>query len=287
MSRTAFTSISWCKDMRTPELLEIIKSTDIAIYGAGEVGKKLYHILKIHNLHQRVKCFVVSDASVSGRNIEGIPFRAPSDLAGENIFILLAVHEVIKSEIEEHLRMLHLSNHVWIYPNIWEIAFGMPLESHTKVWVRDILRRQQADGYYAVAVRYLAIENYYKKNDIGYRAYVKMQQIHCEEKTAVKRLERFIHLIENWDRCGYREECDIMVDTDSRLFDGLHRFSLACYHQMEKIYARVFPSVSFYDQIVSEKIYINKEALTEHFTRGEREAICDAQARIKGVYMVG
>ncbi len=86
--------------MRTPELIEIIKSNDIAIYGAGEVGKKLYHILKIHNLHQRVKCFVVSDATVSSSNIEGVPLRTVSDLVGENVFILLAVHEVIKSEIE-------------------------------------------------------------------------------------------------------------------------------------------------------------------------------------------
>jgi len=273
--------------MRTPELIEIIKSNDIAIYGAGEVGKKLYHILKIHNLHQRVKCFVVSDATVSSSNIEGVPLRTVSDLVGENVFILLAVHEVIKSEIEEHLRMLHLSNYVWIYPHIWEIAFGMPLEVHTKVRVRDILRRQRADGYYAAAIRYLAIENYYKKNEIGYRAYVKMQQIHCEEKTAAKRLERFIHLIEDWQKCGYREECDIMTDADSRLFDGLHRFSLACYHQMEEVYARVFPSVSFYNQVVSEKIYINREMLAEHFTGEEREAVRDAQGRIEGIYLVG
>lgn len=272
--------------MRTPELLELIKSNDIAIYGAGEVGKKLYHILKIHNLHQRVKCFVVSDASASGMEIEGAPLRAASDLAGENVFILLAVHEVIKSEIEEYLRMLHLSNHVWIYPNIWEIAFGMPLEQHTKVRVRDILRRQQADGYYAAAIRYLAIENYYKKNDIGYRAYVKMQQIHCEEQTAVKRLERFIHLIENWQRCGYREECDIMIDTDNRLFDGLHRFSLACYHQMEEVYARVFPSVDFYNQVVSEKIYINREMLAGNFTREEAGEIRKAWERM-GVSISG
>ena len=271
--------------MRTPELLEIIKRNDIAIYGAGEVGKKLYHILKIQNLHQRVKCFVVSSVSASGMSIEGVPLRAVSDLADENIFILLAVHEVIKSEIEEHLRMLHLSNHVWIYPNIWEIAFGMPLEVHTKIRVRDILRRQQADGYYAAAIRYLAIENYYKKNDIGYRAYVKMQQIHCEEKTAVKRLESFLHLIEDWERCGYREECDIMTDTDSRLFDGLHRFGLACYHEMEEIYAKVFPSVSFYAQVVSEKIYINREMLAEHFTGEEKEAIYDAQERMEGIYL--
>lgn len=273
--------------MRTPELLEIIKSNDIAIYGAGEVGKKLYHILEIHNLHQRVKCFVVSDVLASGMELEGVPLKAVSDLTDENIFILLAVHEVIKSEIEEYLRKLHFSNYVWIYPHIWEIAFGMPLEVHTKVRVRDILRRQQADGYYAAAVRYLAIENYYKKNDIGYRAYVKMQQIHCEEKTAVKRLERFIHLIENWDRCGYREECDIMVDTDNRLFDGLHRYSLACYHQMEEVYAKVFPSVGFYNQVVSEKIYINRETLAKHFTGEEREAICDAQGRMEGLYLAG
>lgn len=285
MSPIVYTSISWCKDMRTPELLEIIKSTDIAIYGAGDVGKRLYHILKIHHLHQRVKCFVVTDVPAACMDMEGVPLRTASDLAGENVFILLAVHEVIKSEIEEHLRKLDLSNYVWIYPNIWELAFGMPLECHTKVRVRDILGRQQADGYYAVAVRYLAIENYYKKNDIGYRAYVKMQHIHCEEKTAVKRLERFVHLIENWDRCGYREECDIMLDADGRLFDGLHRFSLACYHQMEEIYAKVFLSVSFYNQVVSEKLYLNSEMLAEHFTEEEREAICDAQERMNGIYM--
>ena len=151
--------------------------------------------------------------------------------------------------------------------------------------VGDILRRQQAEGYYAVAIRYLAIENYYGKNDIGYRAYVKMQQIHCEERTAAKRLERFLYLIENWYRCGYQEECDIMIDMDNKLFDGLHRFSLACYYEMEEIYARVFPSVDFYNKIVSEKIYINREMLSDNFTQEERKAICDAWERMISIYL--
>lgn len=42
----------------------------------------------------------------------------------------------------------------------------------------------------------------------------------------------------------------------------------------------VFPSVDFYNQIVSEKIYINREMLSDNFTQEEREAICDAWERM-------
>ena len=90
MSRTVYTFINWCDRMETPELLERIKRNDIAIYGAGEVGKKLYYILKIRNLHHRVRCFVVSDVPEPGRDIAGVPIKASEDIAGTNIFILLA-----------------------------------------------------------------------------------------------------------------------------------------------------------------------------------------------------
>lgn len=284
-SRIAYTSINWYKDMDTPKLLEIINRSDIAIYGAGEVGKKFYNALKMNNLHHRVRCFVVSKMEQPGETIYGVPVKTVCELAGENIYICIAVHEVVKAEIEMQLQKLHFENYVWIYPYILDMAFGMPLECHKKVKVRDILKRQFDAGYYAVAIRCLAIENYYKKNDIGFHAYVRMQQLHCQELTAEKRLDRFIQLMDDWDKNGYREECDIMVDETFRLFDGWHRFSLACYHQMDEIYVREFACNDNHHQMIGDKNCVSRRLLIDNFTHTEREAIEEIQDRLAEIYL--
>lgn len=47
--------------------------TEIVIYGAGKVAKRLYHILEKHGLDNRIKAFVVTDCACNPCEIYGIP----------------------------------------------------------------------------------------------------------------------------------------------------------------------------------------------------------------------
>lgn len=86
-----------------------------------------------------------------------------------------------------------------------------------------------------IVVKYLAIENYYNKNDFGFELYRKMQ---------VKRVgedwnKRFKELIKSFEN-GFDMNSWIKTDLSYSIHDGAHRLALALYHGYEDIPVRVF-----------------------------------------------
>ncbi len=268
--------------MNTSELIDIIKSNDIAIYGAGYAAQNFYTALQIRNLERQVKYFIVTDPEKSYKEIQGIPVRAVKDVENEkNIYFCIAVHEAIKNEIEEYLSKSNIEKYVWVHPHIMEIAFGHPLEHHKSIEVRKIIQQHCYDNY-AFAIRYLAIENYYKKNIIGYDVYLKALRLQCEAQTARKRLNNFIRLIDDWDKNGYRQDRDILIDENNQLVDGTHRLSLACYHEMKDIYCDIYPCSVHYSKMVKENHFLSMYALKKSgFSLCELEVLEKMQKKIR------
>ncbi len=265
--------------MNTSELMEIIADNEIAIYGAGYAAQNFYTALQIRNLQNQVKYFIVTDLEKTHREVHGVPVRALKDVVNEeNIYICIAVHEAVKNEIEEYLLQSQIEKYVWVHPNIMEIALGEPLEHHKQTEVRKIIQQNSYDNY-AFAIRYLAIENYYEKNTIGYDVYLKALYLQCEAQTAQKRLNNFISLIDDWDKNGYRQDRDILIDEKKRLIDGTHRLSLACYHEMEYMYCDVFPYSDKYDKVVKKNHFLSMDMLKKNgFLPYELEAIQKVQS---------
>lgn len=83
----------------------IISHENIIIYGAGMVGKRVFHDLSLLGKAERVVCFAVSDVQENLNEIEGIPVRAIADLKGEksNYFIVVAVTRDYQKEIQDIL----------------------------------------------------------------------------------------------------------------------------------------------------------------------------------------
>ena len=139
----------------------------------------------------------------------------------------------IKRLEEERFRLEHpeeafdrsIQSHIANHPIIGQKEFS----------VRDILLAQFEDGravFYDIAVRLIAIDQFYKKNDYGYQMYARMQK---EAGNGTFWLERFIKLIESYEKNGFDESYPIHVDEDLKCFDGAHRLALALYHNKEFI----------------------------------------------------
>lgn len=106
--------------------------------------------------------------------------------------------------------------------------------------VKDILLAQFHDGegaFHDIAVRLLAIEQFYGKNSIGYNLYSKMQERHFEYGTFwLERLKRLLQAYEAKEDGVYAP-----IDVDERLhiIDGANRLAIALYEDQEFMLVRV------------------------------------------------
>ena len=86
-----------------------------------------------------------------------------------------------------------------------------------------------------IVVKYLAIEEYYGKNNYGFEMYRKMQMKRVGEDWN----ERFKQLIKSFES-GIDMKLWIEVDLNYSIHDGAHRLALAIYHECPNIPIRVF-----------------------------------------------
>lgn len=108
-----------------------------------------------------------------------------------------------------------------------------------------ILQQNLAEGYNRldIVVRYLAIEEYFGENQIGYDLYLKMQAKRKTQDTPEEinmRLERFKEIILDWKENGYDSRSKISCDCNLHLLDGSHRLALALYFGTLKMYCTCY-----------------------------------------------
>ncbi|HHV96231.1 MAG TPA: ParB N-terminal domain-containing protein [Clostridiaceae bacterium] len=128
-------------------------------------------------------------------------------------------------------------------------------------------------------VRYLAIEEYYGKNDYGFNLYKKMQKVRGQN---LHNIERFSELIKSIEKHGFYRESSILVDLNMQLIDGSHRLAYALYFNEERIPIRIQP------QLTNIK-YDIEWFRSAGFNDQEINIICEKQKDIiqkKGIYFV-
>lgn len=264
------------------ELIDYIKSHKVVIYGAGYVAKRFYQSLKSHKLDGKVECFITTNGGENDvedkKNIAIDKFKYDS-----SYMVCVAVHESIKDEIIEILEAKNITNYIWIYPFQYEIMLGQPIERSVKIPVKNIVKR--AVEYYGMAIRNIAIGQYYGKNDIGYEMYIKAQSLHCNENTAKKRLEQFIGLIESWEKNGYDESKELLVTDDYAIIDGSHRASLAIYHNQKFIMGSIYGCSKELFQIHDEGGMLTKNYIASNgFTAEEIKLLEETNKKIEEMY---
>lgn len=134
---------------------------------------------------------------------------------------------------------------MWLEKYVKEVGVGSDFpkfagkeEIHINLTTTDLFLAQYFNNYFNaldIVVKYLAIENYYGKNDFGFELYRKMQLKRVNEDWT----ERYIGLIKSFEK-GIDMESMLKVDLNYSIHDGAHRLALALYHGYEEVPTRVF-----------------------------------------------
>lgn len=243
----------------TSELLQMLQKNKVVIYGAGYVAVRFFQAIKKHDLTDNVLCFVTT--SGSNKALEGLDVKNIHEIKEfKDVPVCIAVHESIRDEIAEGLQKEGFIKYVWIYPFMNELMFGTPVQG-VRIPLKDIWAMNREN--FAIAARYLVIENYYTKGGNGNELYKKSMALYSDEKTAEKRLRKFIELITNWDLEGYQKNNSIMLLENGCIIDGLHRIALAIYHKQDDIVCDVFPTPDDGKGIHEQTVSLTKDSLLE------------------------
>lgn len=126
-------------------------------------------------------------------------------------------------------------------------TYGKKHVKYAKLNVREIFAQQMdTEGFnrYDIIVRYLAVENYYGKNDYGFSLYQKMQRARDRQNQISHKenyyIEEFQKLINSWEKDGYNENSAIILDSELQLIDGSHRVAMALYHGQEELSCMIY-----------------------------------------------
>lgn len=98
---------------------------------------------------------------------------------------------------------------------------------------------------YDIVVRYLAIEEFFGKNNIGFYLYKKIQEKRgfikiVDHRSKEDSLERFKNLILNVEKNGFDEFSLIPVDKNQTIMDGSHRVALALFFDVPLIPLKLY-----------------------------------------------
>lgn len=242
---------------------DIIEHEEILIYGTGAVAQRLIQILKRKSCWSNVKGFVVSCMTGQQNNLENKPVKAIDEVSNENT-ILIAVHVVLKDEIEARLRALNFKKFVWIYPYLFDLEFGIPKQRNVVIDVEETVKNLY--GIYTHAIYYMAIDCYLHKNDDGKKIYIKLMNIFNDPQTSIKRWDNFVEQINVCEREGFKQEHNIkLAETKDVLIDGGHRLILAYYFGVKKINADLYDCDMKHYIEFSGRIPLTDERLEQNF----------------------
>lgn len=264
------------------ELINILGTHKIAIYGAGYVATRFYQSLKEHELDSNVFSFVTTTGS--DLDIDELPVRSINQLeADERLVICVAVHESIKDDIIANLVERGFDKYIWIYPFLYEMLLGTPAYSNVKVPIFKIWNAVRDD--YSIAIRYLAIDHYYGKNSNGYEIYKRFLSLFINEKTAERRLTQFISLIKNWEQNGYDVNKCVSIFQDYRILDGMHRIAVASYFNQKFVMCNIYSMEKNIFEIHNQAaIFMKQSALNAGFEPEIIALLDEINQRIEGQY---
>lgn len=262
-------------------LIQVIKTNEIAIYGTGYVASELYKALLWNNLINQLKFFITTQG---GDEYKGYRVLAADNDRIKEVLILISVHESIKDEIIRTLEQKGCWRYIWINPEkLYSLMLGKPIKKNVMVPVKDIWIHNKDN--YAIEVRYLAIESYLGLNSYGAEIYKKAISQFSSADTAEKRLKQFYQLIENWIHNGYNNTPSYIMD-DYQYVDGTHRIALAVYFQQKYIMCDIFSASKNVESIHNEKSILSKKFAMVCFDKKDLNILEEVDEKINRQYSI-
>ncbi|SKB66226.1 hypothetical protein SAMN06296386_103250 [Lachnospiraceae bacterium] len=241
------------------ELLTEMSRNKVMIYGAGYTARRVYKAVCEHGLKKNVLCYITSKESEE-KEIDGLEIVPVDRIKNDpRTMICIAVHESIRDEIIGLLQARGFTEYVWVYPFLYGLILGEPIQKNVHIPLRDIWRA--ARNTYSAAFRYLAAEQYYGLRDDGYEIYIRGLSIFNSEETSKKRLEKYIELLKSWDENGYDESRTVSLMEDKYPIDGTHRIAIAMIKKMDYIVCDVYPSSKTIEEVHGDASFSKDRAL--------------------------
>lgn len=240
----------------------------IYIYGTGYIANIFFDILKEKGFQSQVGGFVVSQIMGNQENMKELPVYSINRLSvGEDILICIAVHESLKREIESILMKKGVLNYMWIYPFLFELHYGNPVRDDKWIDIKKIIPGDRDE--YGIAIRWVAIDDYYGKCSDGFQMYKKAMTVNGNMDTVTVRINNFRKLIQNWDNLGYEPEHKILINTNYEIIDGEHRTALALYHGKRQICCKIYQGKNIHreEALMTKKALLKKGFIQQEFDR--------------------
>ena len=239
--------------MNTEDFLALVRNNKTVIFGAGYVADTLWEALQIHHAADRVTGFMVSQGSDLAEK-HGLPVRLIQDVRPEGCLVLIAVHEAGRSEVMDLLDKAGFHERVFVYPLLHELIYGRPV-AEKELRLEDLLAKQNPDHYW-LAARLCGV--------LGQRdLYCRAMAVHSSMRTAEKRYDELQKLKASMSAKGYDRKYSILIDTDFRIIDGLHRTVLAACCGMTEIPARIVKSSPSYERLLNDTNFLPGSRLAE------------------------
>lgn len=239
--------------MSTEDFLTLVRNSGVIIFGAGYVADILWEALQIHQAADNVTCFMVSRSGVRMEK-HGLPVRQVQDVQPEGCPVLIAVHEAGRREVMDLLDKAGFHERVFVYPLLHELIYGRPV-TEKELRLEDLLAKQNPDHYW-LAARLCGV--------LGQRdLYCRAMAVHSSRRTAEKRYDELQKLKASMSAQGYDRKYPILIDTDFRIIDGLHRTVLAACCGMTEIPARIVKSSPSYDRLLNDTNFLPGSRLAE------------------------
>ena len=239
--------------MNTEDFLTMVRNSRVIIFGAGYVADLLWEALQIHQAADCVTCFMVSRGGEQQAK-HGLPVWLLQDVEPSDSAVLVAVHEAGRREVQALLDKAGFHHQVFVYPLLHELIYGQPV-TEKKIMLKDLLAMQNPEHYW-LAARLCGV---LKQKDL----YCRAMALHSSLPTAEKRYEELQKLKSSIFENGYDRNYPILIDTDFRIIDGLHRTVLAACCGMTEIPARIVNRSPAYDRLLDDRNFLPVSRLRE------------------------
>lgn len=243
----------------------------IYIYGAGNIGKKVLRLIKkTECAASKVKGFLVSDLVGNPEMLDGFPVMLPQNISDKTSLVLVSVTDIYQEAIVEDLKEMGFVNIIVAYKySFMEEDISSAFPQTIKINTDELLLCQYKEGLfnrYDIVVRLLAIEEYYGKNNYGFSLYEKMQSRRAQDGSYGRiSMQRFRKLIQSYEKNGYEEDSELIIDERLHLVDGSHRLALAIYFGVARLTVRIVKR--------EDEIFYGREWFAELFSDDECKII--------------
>lgn len=257
--------------MTRSELIGMMRAQPFIVYGNGYVAHRFYGCIKSLGAASRLAGCVVTHAKNGDMGADGKPVASIADISNTNRLLFIAAHDAVAGAMEKTARRCGFQNIVWIYPWLWQLELGEPIETRRRLFTKELVAAQR---FYNLAIDYLTIQRILDGNNT--ELYTKMQSAWSTPGVAIKRLETFKARIRDAVLHGLDSGVTVKISERCELLDGMHSAALAMYFGREEIYADVYPSDrSLYDSgAIYRRGVLMEDDLPKYYTNGE---ICEIQ----------